>query len=739
MHVFLAALAVGTYAFPMALLLPLVAKWALIGHYRPGRYPLWGWYFIRWWISRGLISLGPLGIFRGTPFLAPYMRLLGSRIGKGGYLGATRGFLLPDLVDIGDNVSLGYGVALETHVIKDGWLYQGYIKIGDKAMVGNNSVVMQGACIGEGAHVLEQSLVAENQSVPANETWSGSPSHRVGNDTVLTDMESRFESSDWSSGEMMGYMLWLLVFFFILLPYLILGPAAAALWYLGSNGDMIEMTRLSPVAGLIFVTSTCLWIALCKRIILYRTPEGIFPLHSWFGMRKWVTDSLMGLSLASTNSLYATLYASPWLRAVGAKVGPRAEVSTVSYVDPDLITLNEESFIADIAMMGAARHCGGCIFTGKTNVGIRSFVGNAALLPPGTNLADNCLIGVLSVPPLPPIEIEPGSNWLGSPAMFLPRRQESPKFNEGVTFRPSCRLIAMRLTIEFFRVCLPAVLLSAFAMMGTLLVWWLIHSGRVQSFWVLSALTPGIYISAMLAMYLVIVALKWVVIGRYVPRVAPLWSHFVWRSEFITGLYETAAVPGLIRMCLGTPFIAPLLRLLGAKVGARVYLETTHITEFDLVRVEDDVAVSFLCSLQTHLFEDRVMKMSYVNLGRGASLGCKSIVLYDSAVGENTFVDALSLIMKGEHIPANTEWRGVPAEPIARVSSCINNKTNEASIGGADAAADAAAEDDELQDYYSTAPAISVPMGIEIDDISIYDDDYDKSVEDNDSSDEFDF
>lgn len=117
-------------------------------------------------------------------------------------------------------------------------------------------------------------------------------------------------------------------------------------------------------------------------------------------------------------------------------------------------------------------------------------------------------------------------------------------------------------------------------------------------------------------------------------------------------------------------------------------------------------------------------------------MGCKSIVLYDSAVGENTFVDALSLIMKGEHIPANTEWRGVPAEPIARASSCNNNKTNETSIGGADAAA----EDDELQDYYSTAPvafvshAISVPMGIGIDDTSIYDDDYDKSVEDNDSS-----
>jgi carbonic anhydrase/acetyltransferase-like protein (isoleucine patch superfamily) len=39
-------------------------------------------------------------------------------------------------------------------------------------------------------------------------------------------------------------------------------------------------------------------------------------------------------------------------------------------------------------------------------------------------------------------------------------------------------------------------------------------------------------------------------------------------------------------------------------------------------------------------------------------------VLYDSTLEENTFVNALSLIMKGERIPAGTEWRGIPAQPV---------------------------------------------------------------------------
>ena len=177
---------------------------------------------------------------------------------------------------------------------------------------------------------------------------------------------------------------------------------------------------MSPIGGVIFILLTCFWIALSKLIILFHTPEGIFPLRSWLGMRKWVTDSLMRISLRTTNSLYATLYTSPWLIAVGAKVGARAEVSTVSYIDPDLMMLDEESFIADIAMIGTARHHHDCMFMGTTNVGVHSFVGNTALLPPGRELADNCLIGVLSVPPPSMTEIEPRSNWLGSPAIYLP-------------------------------------------------------------------------------------------------------------------------------------------------------------------------------------------------------------------------------------------------------------------------------------------------------------------------------
>ena len=64
-------------------------------------------------------------------------------------------------------------------------------------------------------------------------------------------------------------------------------------------------------------------------------------------------------------------------------------------------------------------------------------------------------------------------------------------------------------------------------------------------------------------------ALKWLVVGRYRPRVEPQWSHFVWRTELITGLYENVAVPWVLHWLAGTPLMAPALRLFGARIGRR--------------------------------------------------------------------------------------------------------------------------------------------------------------------------
>ena len=163
---------------------------------------------------------------------------------------------------------------------------------------------------------------------------------------------------------------------------------------------------------------------------------------------------------------------------------------------------------------------------------------------------------------------------------------------------------------------------------------------------------------------LFVVILKWLLMGRYRQHSAPMWTRFVWVSEAITNLYEGIAVPNFMRYLRGTPWLPLALNALGTHIGKGVYLDTTDLTEFDCVHIGDYSEINALTCPQTHLFEDRVMKIDHVKIGSKVYMGPRSSVLYGAVVGDNAKLGPLTLVMKGEFIPAASSWRGCPAAPV---------------------------------------------------------------------------
>jgi hypothetical protein len=106
---------------------------------------------------------------------------------------------------------------------------------------------------------------------------------------------------------------------------------------------------------------------------------------------------------------------------------------------------------------------------------------------------------------------------------------------------------------------------------------------------------------------------------------------------------------------------ADTIRLLGARIGRRVYLDTIDRTEFDLVRIADDAALNGDRTVQTHLFEDRIMKTSRVDIGPGCTVGARSLLLYDTRMQQGALLNDLLLLMKGESLPTWTCWQEIPA------------------------------------------------------------------------------
>ncbi|MGV9246166.1 Pls/PosA family non-ribosomal peptide synthetase [Streptomyces sp. NPDC003710] len=643
-------------------IVPFLLARPLAAGIRPGRYPLWGATYLRLWSLGLLLGLSPLGTLSGSPMMAPCLRLLGARIGARTTI-ATGMIPLPTLLTIGSDVAIGYGATLRTWQVSDGWVTVAPVTIGDGAFVGANAVLEPGSRMDARSGLGEQSVLGPDEVVPAGARRAGSPSRPVeALAPAVETMLGRCGGTDrWRPRQLAAALLGL-VFLELAVPAMGL-PCLALFWFAWTRWGTGAAVGATALVGPLWVGTVCCSVAVGKRVVLPGVPLGIHPARSSLGVRKWVADRLLAYSLAFTNSLYATLYTVPWLRLLGARVGRGAEVSTAAYLDPDLLTLGECSFVADMASVGSAAFAADRVAFGPTEVGSRAFVGNAALVPAGTELGADSLVGVATVPP--PDRVAPGTNWLGSPALRLPVRQSSGSYPEELTYRPTRKAVLGRLGIEFFRATVPPAVLAGGAYLYLAVLSVLARAAGPAAV----PVSPFLAMGGSLAVIAFCVVVKRVVVGRYRPRVEPLWSLFVRRTEFVTGLYEAAAVPAGVGTLVGTPFLPPVLRLLGARIGRRTWIGTTFLTEFDLVEVGDDATIDPNVSLQTHLFEDRVMKMSKVIVRSGAGIGTRSIVLYDAVVGDGVRLGALSLVMKGERLTPGTSWLGLPAEGLVERSA----------------------------------------------------------------------
>lgn len=119
--------------------------------------------------------------------------------------------------------------------------------------------------------------------------------------------------------------------------------------------------------------------------------------------------------------------------------------------------------------------------------------------------------------------------------------------------------------------------------------------------------------------------------------------------------------PGL----LGTPLFSAVLRANGATIGRGVYCETKWLPEPDLVTAGDGVVVNRGCVVQTHLFQDRILRLGEVRLDAGSTLGPHTVALLDARLGQDCSIGANSLVMRGETVPARRRFAGNPVAPVA--------------------------------------------------------------------------
>ena len=663
--------ALATYLAALALSFPLgiVLRRTLVGKLRPGNYPLWGVTYFRWWLGARLNEIPAVYLISGTPWKSLHLRLLGAQVGQGCLINSVT-VSVPELLTIGDGACLGTFVNLENARVEGGRLIIGRIVIGRDAAVDSYAVLENDTSVGDGARLAGQSALAESKHIPAGETWAGAPARPVENEAPAPPPPPR--PSVWSRYAR-GVAFAVGAALVAVLFYIPVFPSFVAIDYIDAHWlDLFESERAwwetfpvffllaMPAAAILLVVTGCL--AGLLRECLPRQRTGRFSWHSAAYFWKWQLSAILDASLQVLHGLYASVYVGTWLRMLGTKVGRDAEVSTAEGVVPELLELGDESFIADGAMLGDEEQRGGWMVLRRTRIGARSFVGNGAYVPDGTTFPSDFLLGVQSSSPRNE-QMQSGQTWMGSPPMLLPARETIEEQDPTLTFRPSWLRRLARAGIEGLRIVVPLAFVIAVGYVTVYETMDYLTDEDWLGFAV--ALTTAGFLYAIVA-FAFVWAMKWLLVGRYRPRLAPMWTLFVWLSEAVTILHESLAVPAVLNYLRGTPMLPWALRLLGARIGAGTWINTTDLTEFDCVSIGAGAELNEHSGPQTHLFEDRVMRIGWVKIGARATLGVRATVLYDATVGDDCRLGPLTLVAKGEQTPPGTSWEGTPSAPAPR-------------------------------------------------------------------------
>ncbi|MGL5741209.1 MAG: Pls/PosA family non-ribosomal peptide synthetase [Legionella sp.] len=646
----------------ISLFITICLKWLLLGRVKPGEYPLWGWFYYRWWLVQRLQKNLFLAKFLvGSPLAAIYYRLLGAKIGKNCYLGSMQ-VSTHDLLTLGDNTSIGADSRLNGYIVEDGWLKIGTINIGNNCYIGSRAVVGLNTQIEDNAILDDMSMLPDQGLIPQGAYFAGSPavSWAVPEDHI-TRKKVPVEESTMLENNLFGILHYLGVVFVMMVYYLCLIPSISLIsYYYDESHYLTTMFFAIPLGAVIFLGLYYSCIVICKKIILDKIKPGHYPLKSFYYFRHWIMVKMLDGDEISV--MADTLYMPAFLRLLGAKLGKGVEMGDTPHIIPDLVTIEEGGFTASSVALAWPSVCNGFISFAPVNVGRRAFVGNVSLLPAGKSMGEGALLGCLSVTPPGDKAAEPHSAWLGSPAVFLPKRELCVGYSDKDTFYPSKKLYCMRLVIEFMRIVLPSTF-SLIALFNMLYV--LDYTLSEYSWFVTALVLPPSELFFTVCLVGVLVGLKWLMLGKLKPLTKPIWDPFIWKNDVIEYSYNYYTNPHLTNKVLGTPFALWVHRCLGTKAGKRVFTDSAEFSEFDLITIGDDVSINAETIIQTHLYEDRIFKVSNVTIGSGCNVGVGSIVLYNTFMEDNSSLGSLSLLMKGECLPENTHWAGIPAQSLA--------------------------------------------------------------------------
>jgi non-ribosomal peptide synthetase-like protein len=672
LDIYLRSLLSGCALFLFLFTVPILAKWILIGRWKPQQIRIWSLAYVCFWVVKTLVRFNPLVLlFVGSPLYSLYLRALGAKVGRGVVIFSLNVPVCTDLLTIGEGTVIRKDCFINGYRAHAGFIQTGTVSLGTNAFVGEVTVIDIETAMGDGTQLGHSSSLHSGQAVPDGQRWHGSPAQR-------TEVDYRsVEPTDCGALRRAGYtLIQLLAVLVVYLPVGLGGvivllqrvPQLSALldpetlkvttwaFYLQALVASLLLYFGALIIGLLFV------VTVPRLLNLAITPDRVYPLYGLhYTLHRSIAritnlkafTYLFGDSSYIVNYLHRLGYGLSQVEQTGSNFG-----QLVKHENPYLTTIGRGTMVADGLSIINADFSNTSFCVSPATIGPHNFLGNRIAYPSQAKTGANCLLATKVLVPIDG-KLRENIGLLGSPAFEIPRTVERDSSFDHLTAQGGLRHR------------LAAKNKHNLATMGWyLLVRWLFVFGITLIAAAAATLYPNLGAPVIAAANILILLFSiayWVLVDRLVtlfipvqPLFCSIYERRFWRHE---RFWKVPAVTYL-QIFNGTPFKNTIWRLLGVQLGRRVFDDGLWLTERTLVAIGDDCTFNAGSGIQCHSQEDGTFKCDSSTIGAGCTLGIGAFIHYGVTIGDRAELAPDSFLMKGEQVPAGAHWGGNPASEM---------------------------------------------------------------------------
>jgi len=523
--------------------------------------------------------------------------------------------------------------------------------------------------MGDGAHLGHSSSLHTGQFVPAGQSWHGSPAgpttvdHRVVRSGRL-GIPRRVIMPMFQLVLLLGVTLpgftGGLTFVFREGPQLaaLVGdlPPVVTTWAFYRDALLLSTALFigSLALGLLVVVSVPRVLRLLVR------PDRDYRLY---GVRYWAHRTISRLT---NRRMFTRLYGDSsyivhYLRAIGYDLGRVQQTGSnfgtdVKHDNPYLSAVGPGTVVADGLSFINADYSNSHFRVSRVRIGAENFLGNRVAYPAQGRTGDNCLLATKVMVPLDGA-VREGVGLLGSPSFEIPRTVDRDHRLDVTD--PAQRRRKLFAKTHHNTVSILLFLVSRWVLTSMVTVLTLAAVDLYSELGLWAALV-GTLIMPLTTIYFVLLDRLVRGLQALRPDGCSIYDRAFWRHE----RFWKVCADTYLQFFNGTPFKNLLWRLLGVRIGRRVFDDGCAFTERSFVSIGDRCTLNAGSIVQCHSQEDGAFKSARSTLGAGCTLGVGAFVHYGVTVEAGAQFEPDSFLMKGSEVPADTRWGGNPAMEI---------------------------------------------------------------------------